>query len=369
MYSGYSGYSHKLVYEPYIDGTSRQIENMKKKICKVFQENQLSCTIEANSKVVNFLDVTLDLNTGIFKPFMKENDMPVYVDVKSNHPPAILKNIPLGVNRRLSRISANETVFNQAVPAYQAALDKSGYSHKLVYEPYIKTKKKKNRRCKVTWFNPPYSANVKTNIGKEFLKILDKAFPKTNPLHKLFTRKSVKLSYKCMPNMAKAVEQHNQQVLQEDQSETEHQGGCNCRGGPAVCPLQGNCQARAVVYRATVTESGNGNVETYTGVTGGTFKKRWAGHKTTFEHEKNRNNTTLANHIWQLKNENKQYEIKWGIIDRGRTFNPTTRKCRVCLKEKKHILYNQNGSSLNRRTEIFNTCMHRTQKLLEKVEV
>ena len=65
------------------DGTSRQIENMKKKICKVFQENQLSCTIEANAKVVNFLDVTLDLNTGIFKPYMKENDIPVYVDVKS----------------------------------------------------------------------------------------------------------------------------------------------------------------------------------------------------------------------------------------------------------------------------------------------
>ena len=126
---------------------------------------------------------------------------------------------------------------------------------------------------------------------------------------------------------------------------------------------------RAVVYRATVTESADGKVETYTGVTGGTFKKRWDGHKTTFEHEKNRNKTTLANHIWQLKNEKKKYEIKWGIIDRGKIFNPTTRKCRVCLKEKKHILYNQIGSSLNRRTEIFNTCMHRTQKLLEKVEV
>ena len=60
------------------------------------------------------------------------HDIPAYVDVKSNHPPAIPKNIPLGVNRRLSRISANETVFNQAAPAYQAALDKSGYSHKLL---------------------------------------------------------------------------------------------------------------------------------------------------------------------------------------------------------------------------------------------
>ena len=298
---------------------------------------------------------------------MKENDTPVYVNVKSNHPPTILKNIPLGVNRRLSRNSANETVFNQAAPAFQAALDKSGHTHKLVYEPCINTKKKKNRRRNVTWFNPPYSSNVKTNIGREFLKILDRAFPKSNPLHKLFNRKSVKLSYKCMPNIAKAVAQHNQKVLQDDQSGATQQGGCNCRGGPLVCPLQGNCQARAVVYRATVTESGSGKIETYTGVTGGTFKKRWDGHNSTFKNEKYRTNTTLANHIWQLKNENKQYEVKWSLIDKGKIFNPTTRKCRVCLKEKKHILYNQIGSSLNRRTEIFNTCMHRTQKLLENV--
>ena len=29
--------------------------------------------------------------------------------------------------------------------------------------------KKKNRKRNMTWFNPPYSANVKTNLGKEFL--------------------------------------------------------------------------------------------------------------------------------------------------------------------------------------------------------
>ena len=56
----------------------KQIELLKKKICKVFQDNGLACTIEANSKIVNFLDVTFDLNTGIYKPFMKENDTPVH---------------------------------------------------------------------------------------------------------------------------------------------------------------------------------------------------------------------------------------------------------------------------------------------------
>ena len=77
----------------------------------------------------------MDLNSGLYKPYMKDNDMPVYVSSKSNHPPNVLKNIPMGVNRRLSRISANKEVFDSAVPPYQEALDKSGYSHVLEFEP------------------------------------------------------------------------------------------------------------------------------------------------------------------------------------------------------------------------------------------
>ena len=92
-------------------------------------------TIETNAKVVNFLDVTLDLNTGIYKPFIKENDSPLYVNMKSNHPPTVLKNIPEGINNRISRISANKTVFDDAAPVYQEALTRSGYSFTLRYDP------------------------------------------------------------------------------------------------------------------------------------------------------------------------------------------------------------------------------------------
>ena len=49
--------------------TPRKIEKAKKEICKVFAENGLRVTIEANKKVVDFLDVTLDLNTGKYKPY------------------------------------------------------------------------------------------------------------------------------------------------------------------------------------------------------------------------------------------------------------------------------------------------------------
>ena len=192
----------------------RQAEILKKKICKVFSENNLKITIEANMKVVNFLDITLDLERGLFKPYMKENHTPTYVDKQSNHPPMVLKNIPLGVNRRLSKISSSKEVFDNACPPYQDALRKSGYDHVLEYQPpEVLKPKKRCRKKEVTWFNPPFSNHVRTNVGKEFLKLVDTAFPPSNPLHKLFNRHTLKLSYRCMPNMAQAVARHNKGIL------------------------------------------------------------------------------------------------------------------------------------------------------------
>ena len=54
----------------------------------------------------------------------------------------------------------------------------------------------------------------------------------------------------------------------------------------------------------------------------------------------------------------------WRIIDRGKAFNPSTKSCQVCLKEKYHIMFSSEGATLNSRREIFSTCRHRTKNLL-----
>jgi hypothetical protein len=95
---------------------------------------------------------------------------------------------------------------------------------------------------------------VKTNVGKEFLQ------------HKLFNRQTVKISYKCMPNMAQAVARHNVKVLKEDQR-VEEQPGCNCEGGQASCPVQGSFKTKVVVYETAITETVSGKKETYCGLT------------------------------------------------------------------------------------------------------
>ena len=104
-------------------------------------------TSKANLKVVNFLDVTLDLGNDRFFPYLKPGDRPKYVNAKSNLPPTILKNIPLAVNKRLSCISSDKEVFDNAAPLYQEELDRAGYSHKLEYqEEPPKGKRKRHKK-------------------------------------------------------------------------------------------------------------------------------------------------------------------------------------------------------------------------------
>ena len=91
--------------------TARETENTKKAICEAFKQYNLSITIEANLKVVNFLDVQLDLENGLYKPYIKPNEKPNYVHSQSNHPPGTIKNIPVSINKRLSNISANKEIF------------------------------------------------------------------------------------------------------------------------------------------------------------------------------------------------------------------------------------------------------------------
>ena len=67
--------------------TPRATERIRKEICNTFRKCDLKITVEASKKVVNYLDVTLDLNTEKFKPYPKTSNTPLYVHSKSNHPP------------------------------------------------------------------------------------------------------------------------------------------------------------------------------------------------------------------------------------------------------------------------------------------
>ena len=114
------------------------------------------------------------------------------------------------------------------------------------------------------------------------------------------------------------------------------------------------------VYSCTVTRTDINTSESY-GVVCKNFKQRWYGHRAAETNYERRNSTKLSGYIWSLKLSNPAipYTLDWRIIDRGRIFNPVTRVCRLCLKEKWHIMFNPDACSLNSRTEILNSCPHK----------
>ena len=99
--------------------------------------------------------------------------------IKSPTTPSILRQILLSIESRLSKHSSNEKIFKESAQIYQEALKKFGYNHQLTYQKSISDKNKdtKRRKRKITWFNPPYSKNVSTKVGNQFLKLINKHFP------------------------------------------------------------------------------------------------------------------------------------------------------------------------------------------------
>jgi len=137
------------------EGKPRHIEQNQKIICNFFRKFNLSITIEANKTVVNFLDVTFNLTKQSYKPYTKPGNTNLYVHKQRDYPPAVLKNLPENINKRLSSLYSNEEQFNTTIQPYQEALSNSGYDYKLKYNPTPKSNnniKNRNRNI-IFWYS------------------------------------------------------------------------------------------------------------------------------------------------------------------------------------------------------------------------
>ena len=156
-------------------------------------------------------------------------------------------------NKHISSLSWDETEFNKAKITYERALKNSGYQATLKFEkPSQNTRRNGNR--KVIWFNPPFSLNVKTNIGEK--------------------------------------------------------RSCNYRVKDN-CPLDGKCLHECIVYQANVIT--NNQCKEYFGTAEGEFKLRYNNRTMSFRHKKREKDTELWRYLWKLKEENADYNLQWSI--------------------------------------------------------
>ena len=223
------------------------------------------------------------------------------------------------------------------------------------------------RKQNITWYNPPFNKGVATNIGRQFLKIVDNVFTADHPLRKIFNRNTIKVSYSTMPNIQQIINKHNAGLMKNNH-QPPADTGCNCRD-KNQCPLPGKCKTSSLIYQATVTSENEGNIESYIGLTEGTFKTRYNNHKTTFTNVEKRNSTALSKYIWSLKDKNIGFSIKWSIIQRSIAYTNGSSRCNLGNLEKYYIICHPELATLNRRNELATNCKHIAKYLLKNCAI
>ena len=92
-------------------GTS--LEKIKKSLQKSLKDFGLKIVAESNIRIVNYLDVTLNLNGGSFRLCHKPYDIIQYINKESNHPPNLIKHLSASAEKLLSNNPSDKKVFKE----------------------------------------------------------------------------------------------------------------------------------------------------------------------------------------------------------------------------------------------------------------
>ena len=166
-----------------------------------------------------------------------------------------------------------------------------------------------------------------------------------------------------MGNVRAIITAHNRKILSEyyeskqpkTKKKKRQNDNCNCQKKNS-CPLNGQCQTKNLIYKATVTTEKN-EVKEYIGSTGNTFKTRFNQHKSSFR-TKNKS-TELAKYIADLEAGKTKFEIKWNILQKIK-INSTTgvNGCTLCNLERLELARADRRKALNKRNELQSRCPH-----------
>ena len=351
----------------YVPEKGCSLRDLDRRLRELFGKMDLEITTDFGLKNTDFLDVRFDLEKSEFSPFRKPNDNILYIDVNSDHPPAIKKGLKNMIEKRLSTLSSNSSVFDREKASYENALKNAGHEHNLTYKEEVIEPKKRKRNHTVIYFNPPYSTTIKTDIARQFLKLIDKHFENT-PLQKHINRNKVKVSYSTCPNMKSHISKHNAKILRNEVKKNDKQCRCESQAymGLTECPVDGNCRIESVVYSAEISVP-NKETKVYIGMTKNEFKTRFLQHRSALKNRVSTQSTALSEHVWKIRDsEGVEPKIVWKIKTRAHSYSNGGRQCDLCLSEKREILYAKKSSSLNKRDELLYMCKHKVPFRLEK---
>ena len=227
------------------------------------------------------------------KLYKKTNDKLLYIHSSSSHLPQMIKELPNSISERLWKNSSNQGIFITAKIQEEDTAKRSRYNVDLKCT-YKNLGKPKTQKRNIIWFNPPFNKSVSTNVSKTFIQLVTKRFPRSHKFHKIFNRKTVKVSYSCM-NMPKIIKEHNKKVKWNP---CDQWSKCNCRK-KAECPIEGNFQVNDLVWKCDLARTLPKKV--YLELAEEEWKSPFFNHKLSFKHKWHLKNTILSSYMWHLK--------------------------------------------------------------------
>ena len=132
--------------------------------------------------------------------------------------------------------------------------------------------------------------------------------------------------------------------------------------------MNGDCLKESLVYYATINcNDKNYKPKLYKGNCKTSFKKRCSNHKQSFNLPFYKHDNKLSTEYWNLKMKQLYPQISWKIEGIYKSYNPTSKRCKLYLTEKLKILADPDKNLFNKRSEIISQCRHKNKYRLKSL--
>ena len=151
-----------------------------------------------------------------------------------------------------------------------------------------------------------------------------------------------------MDNVKNIISSHSKKII--NSGNEENGKTCNCKN-KSDCPLDNKCLINKIVYKAEIETNNDTNelsTKVYFGISETEFRPRYNNHTMSFKNQTHKNDTELLKYIWSLKDENKDFDIKWSISKKSSGYS----------------IERQADMLLNKRLDLASKCRHENKYIL-----
>ena len=166
-------------------------------------------------------------------------------------------------------------------------------------------------------------------MGRRFLNLVEKHFPKEHKLQNIFNKNTLKVSYSCSQNMIQIINSHNRRVKQ---TKTEESLPCNCRQ-KNDCPMDSKCRTINTPCKCIASVPTKPD-KSYIGISEDEWKKRCYNHRISFQNQCYQSETMLSSYVWETKRAIAQISsLKWSIITVLPAYSSITKRCQLFIRK------------------------------------